>query len=111
MRPYPATGAATQISEGGGTEPRWSHDGRRLFFRSASGLQAAAVATDGTVSVSRRETLFKDDFEGSMPHANYDVSHDDKSFVMMAPGTKGEAQTVLVVNWVRELEARLAAAR
>jgi len=111
VRPYPSTGTATQISEGGGTEPRWSHDGRRLFFRSASSLQVAAVATDGTVSVSSRKTLFKDDFEGSMPHANYDVARDDRSFVMMAPGTKGEAQTVLVVNWVRELEARLAAAR
>jgi len=30
---------------------------------------------------------------------------------MLAPGTKGDAQMVLVVNWLRELKTRLASAR
>ena len=110
-RPYPSAGAATRISEGGGTEPRWSHDGRRIFYRNATGLQAATLAADSSVSVSGRATLFRDVFEGNMPHANYDVRLDDKSFVMLAPGTKGDAQMVLVVNWLRELKTRLASAR
>jgi len=111
VRPYPSAGSATRISEGGGTEPRWSHDGRRVFYRNATGLQAATLGTDGSVSVSARATLFKDDFDGDMPHANYDVGLDDKSFVMLAPSAKGDAQMVVVVNWLRELEARLASAR
>ena len=110
-RPYPSAGAATRISEGGGTEPRWSHDGRRIFYRNATGLQAATLAADSSVSVSGRATLFRDVFEGNMPHANYDVRLDDKSFVMLAPGTKGDAQMVLVVNWLQELKTRLASVR
>jgi eukaryotic-like serine/threonine-protein kinase len=109
-RPYPSAGAATRISDGGGTEPRWSHDGRRIFYRNAAGLHAATLAADGSASIAARSTLFRDDFDGNMPHANYDVGLDDKSFVMLAPSAKGEAQMVLVVNWRQELDARLASA-
>ena len=63
------------------------------------------------MSVASRTKLFRDDFEGDMPHANYDVGRGDSSFVVIAAGEKGKTQTVLVVNWLREFEARLERAR
>ena len=32
VQPYPGPGAHTQISNSGGTQPRWSHDGRRIYY-------------------------------------------------------------------------------
>jgi Tol biopolymer transport system component len=36
VRPFPTGAGRLQISTEGGTEPRWSPDGRRLFYRSRS---------------------------------------------------------------------------
>ena len=36
-----------KISEGGGTEPRWSRDGRELFFRDGNDDMAVAEVSDG----------------------------------------------------------------
>jgi len=32
MKPYPGQERGVPVSQGGGTNPRWSHDGRRLFY-------------------------------------------------------------------------------
>ncbi len=39
IRPFLDSGAAIQVSNNGGLEPLWSHDGRELFYRSFSGTQ------------------------------------------------------------------------
>ncbi len=44
VRPFPGPGAAVQVSEAGGTEPAWSRDGRRLFYRGGRRLHAATLA-------------------------------------------------------------------
>ena len=79
VQPFPGPGSRTQVSVRGGTEPVWSHDGRRLFYRDTQHLIAANVSTTSSFSVTSRETLFTDDFvRYSLPHANYDVSPDGK---------------------------------
>src|SRR5512133_3121725 len=44
---FPATGSRWQVSQGGGTEPRWRRDGRELFFFAPDDrLMAAQVKSD-----------------------------------------------------------------
>src|SRR5436190_5793209 len=58
--PFPDAGTAKwAISAGGGTEPLWSHSGRELFYRDASGnLVAVPVNTSRTFSPGRATKLF-----------------------------------------------------
>ena len=111
VRPFPGPGAAIQVSRGGGTEPVWSRDGHRLFYRSGRQLVAATVSDGSSFVVAARAPLFTDDFEGEMPHSNYDITPDGKRFIMVAARAQGGPETVVVVSWLTELRARLAAAR
>jgi eukaryotic-like serine/threonine-protein kinase len=46
VQPFPPTGAKWQISNDGGTEPRWRGDGRALYYLDPGrGIMAAAVET------------------------------------------------------------------
>ena len=53
MRPFPDVNARrVQVSQAGGTEPRWAHSGRDLFFRNGTGaLVAATVMPAATMTL------------------------------------------------------------
>src|SRR4029453_6511164 len=53
----PGSGAGKwQISEGAGGSPRWSGDGRRLFFRDNEGIMAVPIAAAGdSIEVGRAQ--------------------------------------------------------
>lgn len=112
VRPFPGSGATVQISESGGTEPSWSRDGHRLFFRGARQMFVADIATAPNLSVTNRRVLFTDAFDGDMPmpHRNYDLTRDGQ-FVMIAANAGDKPQTIVVLNWLQELRAKLRAAR
>ena len=107
VRPFAGAGAPVQVSEGGGTEPVWSRDGR-LFYRGGRQLLAATVAPGAAFAVTAREPLFADAFDGEMPHSNYDITPDGRRLVMIAAEASSGIETVVVVNWLPELRARLA---
>ncbi len=43
VQAYPTGGGKWQISDGGGGQPRWSGDGRELFFRNDNGIMVASI--------------------------------------------------------------------
>jgi Tol biopolymer transport system component len=76
------------VSLEGGSEPVWSPDGRELYYRETKQndpyLVAAAIATTPALAVTRRDRLFPiSDIVATGPHANYDISPDGKTFVMV----------------------------
>ena len=88
-------GEAVQVSLTGGTEPMWSRRGNELFYRGqAAGsvsLIAASISTSPHLDVVSRSPLFYvDDMPGAIPHANYDISPDDRTFVLVrrSPATR-----------------------
>ncbi|MEO6525768.1 MAG: protein kinase [Gemmatimonadaceae bacterium] len=107
VRPYPGPGSAVQISDGGGTEPAWSPDGTRIYYR-ANGAFMAAGLTKPALAVAWRRQLFKDTFDGAMPHRNYDVAPDGSGFLMI---TGGKSEAVVMLNWLPNVSARLARER
>jgi hypothetical protein len=79
---------SVQVSLKGGTEPVFSRDGRELFYRSAGPQRAeyvaAGIETAGGFTVRSRTPLFPaGNFEIATPHANWDVSPDGRSFVLV----------------------------
>ena len=112
VRPYPVPGAVVQVSQDGGTEPAWSADGHRLYFRDGRRMLVAQVHTEPTVTITDRHVLFSDSFDGDMPmpHRNYDITRDGRHFVMLAATPGKEPQTIVVLNWLTDFRARIAAA-
>ena len=89
-----------QVSTAGGTEARWRHDGKELFYYARTSLMAVDVKTDGT------------SFEAGIPKALFEVpipssgrnhfvpSKDGQRFLVVTPaeGSANEPLQVLV-NW------------
>jgi len=95
------------MSTAGGEEPRWSHDGRELFYRSADGhMLAVDVVTSPSFRAGTPKALFA---TKSYESLQYDVSPDGKRFLMIkrpeaVEGPGGEA--IVVLNWFEELRRR-----
>jgi len=114
VRPFPGTtGARWQVSNGGGTEPRWSPDGRELFFLDRTfRLVAAGIRGSPAFEVTGLRPLFDasgfvdDNFQHS-----YDVLPDGRGFLFLQPYLTGRATTtppiIQVENWLADLRARL----
>jgi serine/threonine-protein kinase len=98
------------VSTGGGGEPLWSPDGKRIYYRIGTTVMAASVATAPALAVTAREKLFDGPFATDAYHPNYDVAPDGKSFVMVRPVDENR-QLVMVVNWIQELRRRTGAGR
>ena len=97
------------VSLDGGTEPVWSHDGRELYYRETGQgdpyLVAASISTRPTLAVTGRKRLFPvSDIVGTNPHANYDVSPDGKTFVMVR---RSPAARIVVIQNLPALVRRL----
>jgi eukaryotic-like serine/threonine-protein kinase len=107
LRALSGSAARVRVSTGGGGEPLWSPDGRRIYYRAGAALMAATVAPSPTLAVTARERLFEGRFTTDPWHPNYDVAPDGKSFVMLRP-VEENRQLVMVVNWIEELRRRTA---
>ena len=97
------------VSVDGGNEPLWSPDGRELYYRETKQenpyLVAAKIATTPALAVTGRARLFPiPDIVGTAPHANYDVSPDGKTFVMVR---SSPAARVVVIQNLAGLVGRL----
>jgi Tol biopolymer transport system component len=107
VQPFPGPGGRVQVSSGGGSEPVWSSDGKRLFYRGDGHLMAARLAAGAGFSVAARDTLFADSFQfAPNPHANYDVMRDGSHFVFLKAASEGNM--IVVTNWEKAVSARIA---
>ena len=108
--PFPNTAAAKwPVSTHGGTEPQWSHSGTELFYRDGRGnLVAVAVKTNHTFSLGRSTELFPAaGFYSFQFIPQYDVSLDDRRFLMIRPVAGSRPDELIVVdNWFEELRAK-----
>lgn len=105
VRDFPGPGGAVQISPDGGTQPVWSGDGNRLFYRNGGTVYEAALAPGRSLSV-RARTVLVGDVEG-LP-ALTDVEAAASGNRVIALRDAGRGPTVVVVHdWWEELRRRL----
>jgi serine/threonine-protein kinase len=109
VRDLAGTGDQMLVSLDGGSEPVWSHDGKELFYRETKEsdpyLVSAGIATAPALQVTGRKRLFPiGDIVGTSPHANYDVSPDGKTFVMVR---RSPAARIMVIQNLPALVRRL----
>ena len=106
MRPYPEVNPRRRISANGGTSPRWSADGKELFYRVAGKLMALSIVTTPDLIPGVPHELF----DG--PYGAYDPMPDGQSFVAVQEMAAGDPPTRInfVLNWFEELK-RVTSAR
>jgi Tol biopolymer transport system component len=111
LQPFdaPGSGAArpggvTQISRDGGAYPRWSSDGKELFFRSYPSYAVMAVKIEfsgDTPQPSPPVQLF----QSASRSTSWDVSKDGQRFLLAEPLDQGVATPITVVmNWEASLK-------
>ena len=116
VRPYPSVDQGRwQISVEGGAEPRWSKDGRELFFSNSGGqgltpaeptIFSVAVQPGPSFVAGRPRVVVKRPDEGN---AGYDVAPDGRFlFAVRLKNEVAERPRIVVVqNWFDELRARV----
>ena len=104
VRPFPGPGGVWPLSSGGGTQPRWSRDGKTLYYATFDGrIISVPVVIRGT-SVEYGASRAVD---GSrLPMANniylqlYDVGPDGRLLTLMPPQGDGRPSAItLVLDW------------
>jgi serine/threonine-protein kinase len=103
VREFPGLGQKTQISANGGGSPRWSRDGRELFYvESEDKLMVSEIRTRPILVATKAKIAFEDK-ERRYLKFGYDVAADGR-FVMVDENENWPRQLNLVQNWFEELE-------
>jgi Tol biopolymer transport system component len=112
VTPFPSASSTHVVSRDGGTEPRWSHSGRELFYRGGNRLMAVDVAPGQTFVAGTPHPLFSlAGYRSARNRQQYDVAPDDRRFLMIRePADAGPGTVVYVENWAAELRAKLSGA-
>jgi hypothetical protein len=104
VQPYPSLAGKWQISTDGGSFPKWSHDGKELFYRAANGtLMAVDVRSQPQFEAGKPVPLFR-------ITAGYEVAPDGRFLVIKIPPATEGAQPIhveVITDWFEELKRRV----
>ena len=98
VEPHQGKGPRARVSIDGGTEPVWSHDGSRLYFRDGSRIMSALVDNRSPLSFAEPELMFVSPELDTTQQGNWDVGPGGRIVLVQSdPTTNSEFQVVL--NW------------
>ncbi|HEV8611405.1 MAG TPA: protein kinase [Thermoanaerobaculia bacterium] len=103
VRRFPMTDEKWAISNGGGLQPLWSHDGKEIFYVTLDGrLMAAPVSAGATFSLGTPQPLFQTSLRLNNPSRQYAASADGQRFLMVVPAQDVDSENFRVMlNWRR----------
>jgi serine/threonine protein kinase/WD40 repeat protein len=109
VSPFPDANSKWQISRGGGEEPRWSSDGKELFYLSGDKkLMAAEVKTGSSFEARDPVVLFQTRSRqriSSQDMFSYSVSRDGNRFLINTIVDEPNAAPFsITLNWAADLE-------
>ncbi len=100
---FPTPGGKWQVSQGGGLEPRWRHDGAGLNFRTPDGtlMEATVVAKGAAVEVGTPHEASKIRLGEFGPRAwVYGAAPGGDRFVVLRPEKIESTPLTLVTRWM-----------
>jgi serine/threonine protein kinase len=101
VAPYPKLGERVRVTQEGARIPRWSRDGRELFYLTADRrLVAVPVRAGASLELGAPRTLFA--LQGKYTWASYDIAHDGRFLAIVPESLSSEQPLTVVVNWAAE---------
>ncbi|HMA18387.1 MAG TPA: hypothetical protein VKS03_08110, partial [Thermoanaerobaculia bacterium] len=105
VAPVDGSSNRVQVSNGGGDHPRWSRDGKELFYLAPDGkLMSVSVFSrkdSSAFDAGPARALFDTELTGSVPPL-YDVSPDGRFLVVSRVPGSAPPPITLLVNWTAE---------
>ncbi len=111
-RAFPEGDGKWQVSTDGGTQPRWSRDGREIFYLDGEALMAVEVVDADALSLGSPVKLMEGEFTiplfDEVRTARYAVGSDGQSFFLSRAIEGGEnpSRLMLIQNWTAELRGQ-----
>ncbi len=106
--PYPSLAEKIAVSTDGGHRPRWSRDGRELFYRQGDALMAVSVDTGAGFLAGKPRRLFAGPYRGESQEPAVDVSPDSRRFLMIKSDAAATSRQINAVqNWFEELKQKV----
>ena len=106
VRTFPEGDGPWQISNEGGKVPRWSPDGRELFYLDDGAMIGVAIETEPAFRTVGTRKLFEGNYY-DRAHS-YDVSRDGTRFIMIQQDagyySDVGSDLVVVLDWFEELK-------
>jgi hypothetical protein len=104
VQPFPKPTGKWQVSTGGGVKPRWSVDGRELYYLSPDNkLMAVAIAVkDSAFQAETPKALFATRTVGigsALFKPFYAVSRDGRFLIDKTTGEATVSPITLLINW------------
>ena len=99
VRPLDGRDQRWQVSRNGATHPKWSRDGRTIYFLANDSLFAADWRPNETPPVGTVRALFR----LGVLRGGWDVLPGDSTFVMIAPNQAERTRVVVIANVVDQL--------
>ena len=104
VQPFPeASGGKWMISQNGGVEPRWSRDGKELFYFSGRTLMSVEVETNPAFKAGAPKALFDAPIEAGYTNDGHrwQIAPDGKRFLALAitPGENLSTLITVALNW------------
>ena len=93
-----------RVSTSGGAFPKWSHNGKEIFYRDYDALMARTIGSDGSITSEPRR-LFDSIIDYESTYNSYDISFDDKKFLIIRQDPDSVPnQLNVILNWTEELQ-------
>ena len=107
VQSFPGPGEKRTISTDGGVEPRFSGDGRELFYLEGNRLMVVPVSLGRSLRADKPRLLVERSDIAPSRFPRYDVAPDGRRFVMVrtTPSPEEPGALRVVLGWVDELEA------
>jgi Tol biopolymer transport system component len=110
VKPMVGEGAPVQVSADGGGSPRWSPDGKSLYYMVPGAIEAAAVAPGpGFAVASRRKMVDVGSPDVNNSTVNWALFPNGREFLYIDTGQLGAPRIVLVKNWLALVRSKAAA--
>jgi Tol biopolymer transport system component len=118
VRPFPGPGGKWQVSTGGGLMPKWSRNGKEVFYRTPdSKIMVVTYTTSGDSFHADKPQLWSPGqfTDLGINNYNFDLHPDGKRFaVLKSPGTEQTAavnKVTFIFNFFDELRSKFPAGK
>jgi hypothetical protein len=110
VRRFPDTGEQWQVSTAGGFDPKWSRDGKTIFYTAPDGMfTMVALRLGDSLSSDPPRPLFHCELS-AMPEGLSSpvvaVSNDEQRFLVVTKTDSRETPFNVVLNWPQMLEKK-----